>query len=152
MKNKILLLFFAMLLTQCNVFSKSKKKYSKKIKFKKGKRGFNVFAKMPSVMNIQPKPAPAHEQKKNIELIESFVELEQYKKALEEEQSYYAAKLKEVEKALQEVEKQTSRIKTREAENITSQSKITEITDDNNNNEESDDDDNNDTTTQSTIQ
>lgn len=149
MKNKILLLFVAMLLTQCSIFPKSKKKYSKKIKFKKGKRGFNVFAKMPSVMNIQPKPAPAHEQKKNIELIESFVELEEYKKALEEEQSSYAEKLKEVEKALQEVKKQTSRIKTREAENITSQSKIT---DDNDNDESDDDNDNEDTTTQSTIQ
>lgn len=142
MKNKILLLFVAMLLTQCSVFSKSKKKYSKKIKFKKGKRGLNIFAKIPSIMNIQPKPA-AHEQKKNIELIESFVELEEYKKVLEAEQSSYAEKLKEVEKALQEVEKQTSRIKTKEAENITSQSKIT----DDNNDESDDDNDNDDTTT-----
>lgn len=146
MKNKILLLFVAMLLTQCSVFSKSKKKYSKKIKFKKGKRGLNVFAKMPSVMNIQPKPA--HEQKKNIELIESFVELEEYKKVLEGEQSSYAEKLKEVEKALQEVEKQTSRIKTKEAQNITSQSKIT---DDNNDESDDDNDYNDDTTIQSSI-
>lgn len=142
MRNKIILLFFAILLIQHEALSKSKKKYSKKIKVKKGRRGFGVFARMPAIINIPAKQTPSQERK-NIGLIQSLTQLEEYKKALEGEQSSYAKKLKEVEEALEEIKKQSVIIKTKETETPPPyESKITETTD----NEDNDDDNDDDTT------
>jgi hypothetical protein len=140
MRNKIILVFFAILFIHCDTLSKSKKKYSKKIRVKKGKRGFSVFARMPAIVNIPVKKTS--QEKKNIGLIESLTALEEYKKVLEGEQSSYAQKLKEAGEALEEVKKQTEVIKTKETETPPqqSESKITGTAHSDDSNDDGDDD------------